>query len=79
MAILLERMGRHRPSAVLLAAVLAPGAGHEVFGDDAVRLADLKARLEPELGDEFTAASREGAALTVEEAAQLAAVELDSY
>ena len=79
MAILLERMGRYRPSAVLLAAVLAPGAGHEVFGDDAVRLADLKARLEPELGDDFTAATEEGAALTVEEAAQLAVVELDAY
>ena len=79
MAILLERMGRHRPSAVLLAAVLAPGAGHEVFGDDAVRLAELKARLEPALGEDFSLASEEGAALSVEEAAQLAAAELEAY
>ena len=78
MAELLHQVGRNRSAAVLLAAVLTPGAGHEVFGDDARRLADLARRLEPELGDEFHVATAEGSALTVEEAATLAEAELDA-
>ncbi len=53
---LLHRLGKPRAAAVLLGAVTAPGSGHEVFGDDALLLAELAGRLEVELGDDFTVA-----------------------
>jgi hypothetical protein len=74
----LDRLGRPRTAAVLLGAVTAPGSGHEVFGDDALRLADLATRLEGPLGDDFADARAEGAGLDVEAAAALAASELES-
>ena len=74
---LFERLGKPRAAAVLLGAVTKPGAGHEVFGDDAVRLADLATRLEAELGADFALARAEGAGMDVEAAAALAASELE--
>ena len=75
---LLERLGKPRAAAVLLGAVTAPGSGHEVFGDDALLLADLATRLEADLGEDFTVARAEGSGLDVEAAAALAASELET-
>ena len=46
---LLDRLESPRAAGILLGAVTAPGSGHEVFGDDALRLADLATRLESAL------------------------------
>jgi hypothetical protein len=75
---LLDRLGKPRAAAVLLGAVTAPGSGHEVFGDDALLLADLAGRLEVELGDDFRVARAEGAGMDVEAAAALASSELET-
>ena len=74
---LLDRLGKPRAAAVLLGAVAAPGSGHDVFGDDALRLADLATRLEASLGDDFAVARAQGAGLDVGAAAALAAAELE--
>jgi predicted ATPase/DNA-binding SARP family transcriptional activator len=71
-------LGRYRAAALLLGAVTAPGSGHEVFGDDAERLALLSAELAARMGDAaFAEARAEGRALDVESAAALTATELD--
>jgi hypothetical protein len=63
-AVLLDRLGRHRDAAVLEGAVRATGSGHRIFGADAVALDELSTRLRAELGDEaYEAARAEGAAL----------------
>ena len=61
---LLARLGRPRDAAVLEGAVRTTDAGHRIFGEDEVVLAELGARLRSELGDDaYDAARREGAAL----------------
>jgi predicted ATPase/DNA-binding SARP family transcriptional activator len=61
-AVLLDRMGRHRDAAVLEGAVRATAAGHRIFGADEALLAELGARLRASLGDaEYEAARAEGA------------------
>jgi predicted ATPase len=68
-AVLLDRLGRHRDAAVLEGAVRATDAGHRIFGADEVVLAELGARLRAALGDGgYEAARREGAGLDGESA-----------
>jgi hypothetical protein len=75
---LLARLERYRPAAVLLGAVTTAGGGHEVFGEDAVRLAELAALLEARLGPAALGAGRaEGGVLGVDAAAALAIAELE--
>ena len=63
-AALLARLGRFRDAAVLHGAVRATGAGHRIFGADAVALDQLGARLREAMGDDvYEAARREGAVL----------------
>ena len=49
---LLARLGRPRDAAVLEGAVRTTDAGHRIFGEDEVVLAELGARLRSELGDD---------------------------
>jgi hypothetical protein len=63
-AMLLDRLGRHRDAAVLAGAVVTTSAGHRLFGEDKVTFSALTARLRVALGDNtYDAAMREGAAL----------------
>jgi hypothetical protein len=63
-ALLLERLGRHREAAVLVGSLRATAEGHRIFGDDAVALTQLEARLRSELGeDAWASATAEGAGL----------------
>ncbi len=63
-AMLLERLHRHRDAAVLAGAVLSTSAGHRLFGEDEVTVTSLAARLRAALGDDaYETAIREGAAL----------------
>lgn len=63
-AVLLDRVGRHRDAAVLEGAVRSTHAGHRIFGADAVTLDELGARLRAALGDEaYIAARQQGAVL----------------
>jgi len=63
-AMLLDRLGRHREAAVLAGALLSTSAGHRLFGQDEVTLAALTTRLRAALGDAvYDVAMREGAAL----------------
>jgi hypothetical protein len=49
---LLDTLGRHREAAVLAGAVLSTEAGHRIFGEDAIALAELARRLQAALGDD---------------------------
>jgi predicted ATPase/DNA-binding SARP family transcriptional activator len=49
---LLKRSGESIAAIRLLGAVLAPGAGHDVYGDDADRLDSVRAELEEQAGRE---------------------------
>ena len=63
-AILLDRLGRHRDATVLIGAINATGAGHRIFGSDEVALHELDVRLRQALGDAaYNAARAEGEAL----------------
>jgi predicted ATPase/DNA-binding SARP family transcriptional activator len=63
-ALLLERLGRHREAAVLTGSIRSTSEGHRIFGDDAVALTQLEDRLRTELGeDAWASATAEGAAL----------------
>lgn len=63
-ALLLERLGRHRDAAVLEGAVRATGAGHRIFGADEAALRELGDRLRVALGDDtYQAALDRGASL----------------
>ncbi len=63
-AAVLATLGRPREAAVLLGAVLDTDAGHRLFGDDVIALAELGNRLRAELGDDvYDAAIAEGGAL----------------
>jgi predicted ATPase/DNA-binding SARP family transcriptional activator len=63
-AVLLNRLGKHRDAALLEGAVRATAAGHRIYGADEVTLHELGARLRTELGGtEYGAARAEGARL----------------
>ena len=63
-AVLLERVGRHRDAAVLEGAVRATREGHRIFGADAAALDELGRRLCAALGDtDYRAAVECGAVL----------------
>ncbi len=47
----LETLGRHREAAVLAGAVLSTQAGHRIFGEDEVALAEVGRRLRQALGN----------------------------
>ncbi|HYN33159.1 MAG TPA: hypothetical protein VES40_11085, partial [Ilumatobacteraceae bacterium] len=50
---LLTRSGETVAAIRLLGAVVAPGAGHDVYGDDAARLESIRAELEERAGLEL--------------------------
>ena len=63
-ASLLGRLGRDREAAVLVGAVTHTTAGHRLFGDDEIAIAELGERLRARLGDAaYEAAIGEGAVL----------------
>lgn len=70
---LLCRQGLDEPAARLLGAVTAPDAGHEVVGDDGVRLTAVRTELERRLGAaRFAEALAEGRELDDAAAAEVA-------
>jgi hypothetical protein len=70
---LLARLDRPHEAAVLEGAIRATAEGHEIFGSDAVILAELGEQLERVLGREaYAQALAEGAALDGDAAADLA-------
>jgi sugar phosphate isomerase/epimerase len=72
-AMLLERLGRHREAAVLEGAVRATAEGHRIYGADEAALAELSARLRSTLGEAgYDAARRDGERLAGDAAADLA-------
>ncbi len=76
-AALLARLGRHEAAAVLVGAIDATAAGHRIFGDDEVALAELREQLSAQMGEEqFLAAHRRGAVLDGEAAAEHALASL---
>lgn len=63
-AALLERLGRHQESAVLVGAIRATHAGHRIYGADEVALQELERELRQQLGNPaFEAAAGSGAVL----------------
>jgi hypothetical protein len=73
------RIGADEPAARLLGGVLSPTAGHEVYGDDDVRLAQLREELSGRLGAErFAVALSAGSRLDDAAAALEAAAAFDS-
>ena len=63
-AVLLDRLGRHRDAAILEGAVRATTVGHRLFGADEVALAELGMRVRSAMGDDsYHAAVRDGAML----------------
>jgi predicted ATPase/DNA-binding SARP family transcriptional activator len=70
---LLSRLDRPHDAAVLTGSVLATRAGHRIFGEDEVALADLGERLRKRLGDEaYETALAQGSELTGEDAVEFA-------
>ncbi|MGI9028755.1 MAG: ATP-binding protein [Ilumatobacteraceae bacterium] len=70
---LLARLGLDHDAAVLTGSVLATRAGHRIFGEDEVALADLGQRLRDRLGDDaYGTALTAGAALDGDAAVELA-------
>ncbi len=61
---LLTRLDADLPAARLLGAVMSPASGHEVFGDDDLRLSFIRDRLSDRLGSAvFEQSFRDGSAL----------------
>ena len=75
---MLARAGENISAVRLLGAVMAPGTGHDVFGDDAARLESVSADLERQVGSEtFQLEFARGAGLDEAAAAQEATTAFD--
>ena len=75
---LLARIGRDRAAATLLGAVTSPNTGHDVFGADAERLAQLESTLRSRLGPhDLGIAMDEGSSLSDGDATALALATFD--
>ncbi len=73
-------LGAHESAARLLGAVLSPTSGHAVYGDDDVRLGQLRRELSDRLGDErFAAALASGSTLDDAAAALEATAAFDAF
>ncbi len=77
---LLMRAGEPTAAIRLLGAVMTPGAGHDVYGDDAVRLEAMRAELETRAGAEvFQAEFTRGSGLDEAAAAREATTAFDHW
>ena len=77
---LCARIGADESAARLLGAVLSPSTGHEVYGDDATRLAQLGRELSARLGAaRFDAAFGSGSTLDDAAAALEATTAFDGF
>jgi hypothetical protein len=73
-------LGAHESAARLLGAVLSPTSGHEVYGDDDVRLGQLRLELADRLGaDRFAEALAAGSVLDDAAAASEATAAFDDH